>query len=109
VHVELPEVHFAVPLGFTVPYNAGMRQDTQHPNPTQRCPPAPTCHAGPSSSPYPRTARRQADSGARGATFYSILLEFWLTDSDEPLPTGPVAGVADRPQAPSQTALQTMW
>lgn len=44
-------------------------------------------------SPFFRTAstpaKRQADSATRGATFYSVLLEFWVTDGDEPVPAAP--------------------
>lgn len=44
-------------------------------------------------SPFFRTAstpaKRKADSATRGATFYSVLLEFWVTDGDEPVPAAP--------------------
>lgn len=47
-------------------------------------------------SPFFRTpatsAKRQADGATRGATFYNVLLEFWIADGDEPVPLAVVPG-----------------
>ena len=61
------------------------------------------------ASPFFRTpatsAKRQADGATRGATFYNVLLEFWIADGDEPVPLavapggGPLPGQA-LPNAP---------
>ncbi|KAL4451949.1 hypothetical protein ABPG75_007611 [Micractinium tetrahymenae] len=64
--------------------------------------------ATPGASPFFRTpassAKRQADTGTRGATFFSVLLEFWVTDGDEPVPVAAAAGAttpaAQPPGAP---------
>ncbi len=66
-------------------------------------PSAPTCccllaalAAG--GSPFFRTpissAKRQADTAMRGSTFFSVLLEFWVTDGDEPVPVAAAPGAA---------------
>jgi hypothetical protein len=53
------------------------------------------CHAV-GSSPYFRTpgaaGKRAPDGASRGAAFYSVLLEFWVTDGDEPVPVAAPAG-----------------
>lgn len=62
----------------------------------------PAC-AAVGASPFLRTpassAKRQADAATRGSTLYSVLLEFWLTDGDEPVPatgTGAPAAASAR-------------
>lgn len=50
------------------------------------------------------SAKRQADAATRGSTFFSVLLEFWVTDGDEPVPVAAAAGAttqaAQLPGAP---------
>ena len=41
--------------------------------------------------------------------FYSTLLEFWLTDGDEPVPLANSGDFANRTAAAPQTALTPMW
>jgi hypothetical protein len=59
------------------------------------------------SSPYFRSSassKRQPEGASRGATLYSVLLEFWVTDSDEPVP------LAGGGKLPAQTAAgRPMW
>ncbi|KAI3437911.1 hypothetical protein D9Q98_000356 [Chlorella vulgaris] len=61
----------------------------------------------PGSSPYFRSSassKRQPEGASRGATLYSVLLEFWVTDSDEPVP------LAGGGKLPAQTAAgRPMW
>lgn len=63
------------------------------------------------ASPYYRTptampsSRRGSNAISRGLLFYSILVEFWLKDADEPVPLTNTAGRGGgRPPLPSLTA-----
>eukprot|EP00887_Chlorella_sp_A99_P007731 scaffold20.g7731.t1 len=53
----------------------------------------------PGGSPYFRTPRRQANSATRGQVFYATLLEFWLTDGDEPVPLASTGALAHKAAA----------
>lgn len=68
------------------------------------------CHprAGVGGSPYfraPSAAKRQPEGASRGSSFYSVLLEFWVTDGDEPVPVAAQGGAL--PAQPS--AGGAMW
>ncbi len=57
-------------------------------------------------------AQRQGGTEAatpRGLTFYATLLEFWLTDGDEPVPLASSGEFASRTPAAPQTALTPLW
>ena len=62
-------------------------------------------------SPFFRTpatsAKRQADGATRGATFYNVLLEFWIADGDEPVPLAVAPGGGALPGQAAPNA--PMW
>lgn len=41
------------------------------------------------ASPVRRARARHSSAGNEGAVLLSVLLEFWLSDGDQPLPPGP--------------------
>jgi hypothetical protein len=57
----------------------------------------PSASGAPSSPYYTRnnvSGKRGSDAASRGLIFYSTLLEFWLKDADEPVPTASMSAAA---------------
>lgn len=113
---SLAHVHYARPLciaaaaGCSNPHTNLMSASFHRPGCTASSLPPPALGAAVGASPFFRTpgaaGKRQADGATHGTTFYSVLLEFWITDGDEPVPAAAGAAAAS---AAAGAGSASMW
>lgn len=94
------------------PYIAMLRQllEEMVPRPAGAAAPSPLASPGRTGAATRSVAaKRSATAASRGLLFYSILLEFWMKDADEPVPVASTGAGARRNEAGAGSPMAPLW